>query len=712
MIDPLLYAEEQAPPHNIDRAVFCGACLDDRKLKLDPQIASKYCHDCGRIKYYCLSCDAREHGQPKMRHHIQSLVVVGPPVRKKMISRGDATNYPMFLDKVKIHFSAKVYDNGKLVHRESPRYLDFQTGLSGDSIHVQVLGCRNLIASDLHASSDPFVTGTYRGVQIGCTRTRHRTCNPRWSNETFVVPIGDSLPDVRIMQISQEDLLRLEVFDYDMFSANDFLGQVELTKQELIDMAKLSKGQPVTYALKARSHYGTIAIRMAINADIFSIKIEKGESLERRDGLDELDPCCRVMFKGRSLGSTPACENTVAPIWTRGNVFSIPVKEVLEEETRILELLKQDDKAQTPQGRALKRIQNVLSNRKQSVFGIASPMTRQERRDRKTLMEELNARALFVIELYDHNYLTPNELVGHVRVPIDALRRMVPTTPVNTETVSKGRSLSHMVFRVAALSSRLARKVAPKLPTVSAGSKSSGVVVSSKYTAGGGNGRGGKGNAMGALLEGTSSNNNEEEEEEEGEVNRPGRGRHAVAVGASSSSSSTSNNNSSYSSRIQAAAAGDGKFANTNMASLLDADISEESSMSTAGGGNIDNQSLGSDGGRNNTTTPMQSSGGANSNIRAILSSETAPDETPEMARIRRLTNKPLPPSSGGNSSNNNNNSSSVGKKGSGNSNSKGGGRGGGAASDSDSDRDSSDAESQQVNATACLLMYCIDLFI
>lgn len=273
MIEPLRFATEKAPPHVIDQAVFCGVCLADRKTRKNPKIASKYCHNCFKNNYMCLSCDAKEHGLMKTKHHIRSLIVVGPPVRKKVLNRGDAVNFPMFLDHVKIKYKARVFDDGKIVHREPVKYLEFQSGLSGDCVHVQVLGCKNLMAADVHGSSDPFITGVYCGMNLGTTRTRHRTLNPKWTNETFVVPVAEDLPPPREESFSQKNLLRLEVYDRDYFTSNDFLGHIELSRKRLIDIAEHSKGKSVTLPLTARHHHGTISVRLGSNLDIAYIKV-------------------------------------------------------------------------------------------------------------------------------------------------------------------------------------------------------------------------------------------------------------------------------------------------------------------------------------------------------------------------------------------------------------------------------------------------------
>jgi Ca2+-dependent lipid-binding protein len=76
----------------------------------------------------------------------------------------------------------------------------------------------------VNPTSDPFVTAFYCGRKIGTTRVRPRTLNPQWDNETFVVPVVENFEAPYKMASSQQDLFRLEVYDFDWISANDFLG--------------------------------------------------------------------------------------------------------------------------------------------------------------------------------------------------------------------------------------------------------------------------------------------------------------------------------------------------------------------------------------------------------------------------------------------------------------------------------------------------------
>lgn len=169
MIDPLRLNKEYAPPFPISQPVFCGMCLISEHNSTTPNMAIKHCNECPRF-FLCGECDESNHKSGVSKDHLRRILVVGPAVRKKVITRGDARNFPLPLDEIEIRLKARVYHEGKLVHREKPQHLKFISGLSGNCIHVQVLGCRNLIAADLSGNTPVSVCFVFSSLfRVTCT---------------------------------------------------------------------------------------------------------------------------------------------------------------------------------------------------------------------------------------------------------------------------------------------------------------------------------------------------------------------------------------------------------------------------------------------------------------------------------------------------------------------------------------------------------------
>jgi Ca2+-dependent lipid-binding protein len=106
-----------------------------------------------------------------------------------------------------------------------------------------VLGCDNLHKSDLIGLSDPFCVVYWCGKKLGVTSTRYETLSPRWTAETFAIPAGDSIYHAQNEDEAQDQqALRIEVYDRDMFSKSDFLGQLRIHNTQLCELARTVHG--------------------------------------------------------------------------------------------------------------------------------------------------------------------------------------------------------------------------------------------------------------------------------------------------------------------------------------------------------------------------------------------------------------------------------------------------------------------------------------
>jgi len=390
MIEPLRFNMEKALPFSVDRPVFCSACQLNKATRKNPNIAVKFCPDCQKHRYLCKTCDEEAHDLIAGPPHVRRILVVGPAVRKKVLVRGDRKNFPLPMDMCKIQISSNVYHEGSLIHKEQSKDIEFVAGLSGKSCHVQILGAGDLLAADDNGTSDPFVTAVYNGVPMHTTRYRQRTLNPRWNNESIIVPLSDTLPDARGALRSQHQLLKLEMYDYDWWNANDFLGHVEITKSKLQKLAERSNQQPVRLPLTLREFHGLLGIQMGMKERNFFIKVIRGECLDKMDPTGLSDPYVKVFFGDKYLGKTPVHSNTLDPTWKVFNVFKLNLNDVIRREKEIL-------------------------REKRNLMG-------------RSLAEE-NKLALFRLELYDFNYFRSHGHLGTVHVPVEYLRKMCKFVP-------------------------------------------------------------------------------------------------------------------------------------------------------------------------------------------------------------------------------------------------------------------------------------------
>jgi hypothetical protein len=127
---------------------------------------------------------------------------VGHGVSKKVLNKGDGKTYPKPLDMVSVKVRTDVYQDGNKVLREPYKDAYFYTGLSGDCIHVQILGAKRILASskfyrtssstEQESISSPFISSSYAGRDLGDTKIRSHNLRPRWDNETVIVPVEDA----------------------------------------------------------------------------------------------------------------------------------------------------------------------------------------------------------------------------------------------------------------------------------------------------------------------------------------------------------------------------------------------------------------------------------------------------------------------------------------------------------------------------------------
>ena len=392
MIEPLRFKNERAPVYIVLNPVNCLRCLsksNNRGYNNVPNLAVKYCSQCPqKHQFTCRECDTYLHSYSHTCAHVRRILVIGPGVRKRVVVRGDARSFPQPLDVVEINFRTKIYHNGQLLGSQSLTHLRFQTGLSGRTMHLQVLGCRGLPVADAHGSSDPFVNVSYSGVKLGSTRTRHRTLNPHWTNETFILPMEDSLPAIRGVPRAQRDVLKIEVYDYDYFNLKDFLGQVEITKARLLKLSQGYGEQPIRLNLTSREFHGMLGIRLAVKGSSVYVRIDKAEGLDKMDPQSLSSPFCRVYLGDKSAGRTQVVNGTVNPAWTRSNTFRFSIIDVIERESYL--------RGKTAQKGREARSKDII---------------------------------IFRIEVYSANKCFPSTHLGTVRVPIDTLRRVLPQLP-------------------------------------------------------------------------------------------------------------------------------------------------------------------------------------------------------------------------------------------------------------------------------------------
>ncbi len=115
---------------------------------------------------------------------------------------------------------------------------------SKGALTVHVKSASGLRAADSNGTSDPFAVVRVKGVAAKRTRVKPRTCDPVWNQS--VVVMGTLANFV-------ETPLRIEVYDRDHLSRNDYLGTVSLPIDGLAETSKLRFEAEPLAALRSQS---------------------------------------------------------------------------------------------------------------------------------------------------------------------------------------------------------------------------------------------------------------------------------------------------------------------------------------------------------------------------------------------------------------------------------------------------------------------------
>jgi len=91
-------------------------------------------------------------------------------------------------------------------------------------VELKVMKAHGLANADFMGKSDPFVIVKWNGKEVGRTKVKNDTLNPVW-NESFFLHIPWDRREISV---------RLEVWDMDPAGTGDFLGQVEIGPEEIL----------------------------------------------------------------------------------------------------------------------------------------------------------------------------------------------------------------------------------------------------------------------------------------------------------------------------------------------------------------------------------------------------------------------------------------------------------------------------------------------
>lgn len=128
----------------------------------------------------------------------------------------------------------------------------FRCGASGPSLHIQILSCHRLDPGTVLDRPDVYCLVLWNDAIVGRTAERENTTNPVWDYETVVVPFPQKQQS---SDSGPRGELRIEVYDANTFTRDEFLGQLVLT-----DFTKTEESDPRVYPLQPKESFGKLVV--------------------------------------------------------------------------------------------------------------------------------------------------------------------------------------------------------------------------------------------------------------------------------------------------------------------------------------------------------------------------------------------------------------------------------------------------------------------
>ncbi|CDW51769.1 Putative conserved plasma membrane protein [Trichuris trichiura] len=195
------------------------------------------------------------------------------------------------------------------------------------TIQIMLKKGKNLAVCDANGSSDPYVKFKYNGKPVHKSKIVYQNVNPVWNERFSFIASNMSLP------------LHLQVYDYDRFASDDFMGSAKL----YLNAFKENKYYPLT----GNSQMNILHVSLVEGRGLLPIIINETANLP--------DPFVRLKIGNERLKSK-AVTRTLQPKWNEK--FTFHVHESKEDEE--LELVVQDRRKDIFLGNNVKDMYSVL----------------------------------------------------------------------------------------------------------------------------------------------------------------------------------------------------------------------------------------------------------------------------------------------------------------------------------------------------------------
>jgi Ca2+-dependent lipid-binding protein len=161
------------------------------------------------------------------------------------------------------------------------------------------------------ALNDVYVKVFWNNELIGRTATLHDTLEPAWKHEVFQVQLPLDISTARF---------RLEVWEHDDMSADDFLGEVLINDEAILKVpftaTKVAlRPKPKGEKVKCEHVQGDLWLRQ-VRCPTAVLTVHGGWGIKPTSRLDENDVYCRIKWDGKLVARTAVKHDTERPSWS------------------------------------------------------------------------------------------------------------------------------------------------------------------------------------------------------------------------------------------------------------------------------------------------------------------------------------------------------------------------------------------------------------
>ena len=201
---------------------------------------------------------------------------------------------------------------------------------------LQILSARGLKKADFIGKSDPFCMLSQGGDAIGQTEVVDESMDPVFRRATFDIPF-------RFISGKRKCPVVIDLYDKDVLSPDpdspyppkdaDFMGQVTISPQELIDLCgeahhfelKPPEGERGGSLVGGEICCSACVVKAPPPVPRYELQILRAQGLSKADRFGKSDPFVVITWEGKEIGRTLEVERTYNPDWFDDEFFTVPL---------------------------------------------------------------------------------------------------------------------------------------------------------------------------------------------------------------------------------------------------------------------------------------------------------------------------------------------------------------------------------------------------